>query len=97
MPSLITTAELGGLLLVLIAVTRRLWLSLALAAYVTAIILVSSAVKHALLGIPLTVADIRFFMLQPAENSKLFLNYPAIGLSLFGIVAVAALIVGIGL
>jgi phosphoglycerol transferase MdoB-like AlkP superfamily enzyme len=97
MPSLIATAALGGLLVVLIAVTRRLWLSLALVAYVTAGLLVSSAVKHALLGIPLTVADIRFFMLQPAENSKLFLNYPAIGLSLFGLIAVAGLIVALGL
>jgi len=44
-----------------------------------------SLVKQAYLGIPMSLADVHFFVLRPIKSFHLFINYPLLGLSLLGV------------
>ena len=89
-----TLIALGVVLGLLLALTRRPLTSTALTLYVAATLLVASIVKQSFLGMPLTLADVRFFLLRPAVNAALFTNYPLLGLALIALlgygIAVAA-------
>lgn len=89
-----TLIALGVVLGLLLALTRRPLTSTALTLYVAATLLVASFVKQSFLGMPLTLADVRFFLLRPAVNAALFTNYPLLGLALIALlgygIAVAA-------
>jgi phosphoglycerol transferase MdoB-like AlkP superfamily enzyme len=77
----------------LMAVTRRFYTASIVSILLLGLILLSSIVKHHLLGLALTIADVQFFFASPAENLKIFLNYPllgaALGVSLLGLASIA--------
>ncbi|MFO1400469.1 MAG: sulfatase-like hydrolase/transferase [Steroidobacteraceae bacterium] len=83
MSTLIALACVLGLLL---ALTRRPLTSLALTLYIAATLLTASFVKQSFLGMPLTLADVRFFLLRPAVNAALFTNYPVLGVALVALI-----------
>jgi Sulfatase len=97
MPGVATLVIVGVMLALLIAVSRRVYMPVVFTAYLLSAIVVCSTVKHSLLGAPLTLADVRFFVMQPAENSKLFFNYPMLGIALLAVIAGGVLIVWLGL
>ena len=72
---------------ILAALTRRPFTALLLVLYLLSAVLVSSTVMQSFLGMPLTLADVQFFFRDPLDDLKLFLNYPALGLSFLGIIA----------
>ena len=72
---------------ILAALTRRPFTALLLVLYLLGAVLVSSAVMQSFLGMPLTLADVQFFFRDPIDDLKLFLNYPALGLSFLGVIA----------
>lgn len=77
-----TFIALGCLLGLLLALTRRPLTATALTLYVAATLLIASLVKQSFLGMPMTLADVRFFLLRPAVNAALFTNYPLLGVAL---------------
>jgi hypothetical protein len=85
--SISTTVAMFASVALLFALTRRWVASLAATVYLLMAVLISSLVKQAHLGVALTIADLNFFFLRPAENFKLFLNYPNLGLALIGLIA----------
>jgi hypothetical protein len=85
--SISTTVAVLASVALLFALTRRWVTSLAATVYLLTAVLISSLVKQAHLGVALTIADLNFFFLRPAENFKLFLNYPNLGLALIGLIA----------
>lgn len=95
--SVSTTVAIFALVAMLFALTRRWVTSVAATLYLLITVLISSWVKEAHLGVALTLADVNFFFLRPAENFKLFLNYPNLGLALIGLIAgfVACIWIGV--
>ncbi|MCC7463718.1 MAG: sulfatase-like hydrolase/transferase [Gammaproteobacteria bacterium] len=81
-----TLIALGVILGLLLALTRRPLTSAALTLYVAATLLIASLVKQSFLGMPMTLADLRFFLLRPAVNAALFTNYPLLGLALLALI-----------
>ena len=81
MPSASTLIAIGGAFGILVALTRRPFTSALLCLYLLVSVLISSAVMQSFLGMPLTLADVQFFFLDPLDDLKLFLNYPALGVS----------------
>ena len=71
---------------ILAALTRRPFTALLLLLFLLSAVLVSSAIMQSFLGMPLTLADVQFFFRDPLDDMKLFLNYPALGLSFLGII-----------
>jgi hypothetical protein len=92
-----TLVALGVLLGVLLALTRRPLTAAATTLYVAATLLIASFVKQSFLGMPMTLADVRFFLLRPAVNGALFVNYPLLGLSLLALFAYGAAVLWAGL
>ena len=97
MMALSTLVALGVVLGLLLALTRRPLTACALTLYVGATLLVASFVKQSFLGMPMTLADLRFFLLRPAVNGALFVNYPLLGLSLLALVGYGAAVLWAGL
>jgi hypothetical protein len=75
---------------------RRPLTALALVAYLLGGLLVSSDVMQALLGMPLTLADLQFFFRDPIDDLKLFLNYPKLGVAFVFVVGAIPLIAWLG-
>ncbi|MBL0285042.1 MAG: hypothetical protein IPQ01_14790 [Zoogloea sp.] len=71
-------------LLLMIALTGRLFFSVVAVGLLLATIAVASWIKIDYLGTPLTLADVRFFVSNLAENLVLFSAYPGLGLMLAG-------------
>ncbi len=86
LPSISTLIAMTAIYGLLLALSRRPLTSLALVLYLLGFVLLSSFVKQAYLGLVTTVADVRFFLLRPKENFHLFVSYPLLGVSLFGVV-----------
>jgi phosphoglycerol transferase MdoB-like AlkP superfamily enzyme len=63
----------------LMACTRRAFTTSLLVLLLFALVLLCSLVKQHYLGLALTIADLQFFFTRPAENVKLFFNYPLLG------------------
>jgi hypothetical protein len=99
MPSASTLIAIGGVFGILVALTRRPLTAALLCLYLLVSVLISSAVMQSFLGMPLTLADVQFFFLDPLDDLKLFLNYPALGMSFLTIIggAVTLLIFGLKL
>ena len=97
MRALSTLIAFGVTLGLLLALTRRPLTSCALTLYLGATLLVASFVKQSFLGMPMTLADLRFFLLRPAVNGALFVNYPLLGLSLLGLIGYGAAVLWAGL
>jgi hypothetical protein len=97
MPSASTLIAIGGAFGILAALTRRPLTAALLCLYLVVSVLISSAVMQSFLGMPLTLADVQFFFLDPLDDLKLFLNYPALGVSFVTIIggAIALLIAGL--
>lgn len=92
-----TLVALGCVLGLLLALTRRPLTALALTLYVAATLLIASFVKQSFLGMPMTLADVRFFLLRPAVNAALFTNYPLLGLALVALIGYGAAVAWAGL
>ena len=71
-------------LFLLMAATGRLFFSVVAVSLLLATIAVASWTKIDYLGTPLTLADVRFFVSNLAENLVLFTAYPGLGLMLAG-------------
>ena len=97
MPSASTLIAIGGVFGILAALTRRPFTSALLCLYLLVSVLISSAVMQSFLGMPLTLADVQFFFLDPLDDLKLFLNYPALGLSFLTIIGGAVTLLFFGL
>jgi phosphoglycerol transferase MdoB-like AlkP superfamily enzyme len=97
MMALSTLTALGVVLGLLLALTRRPLTACALTLYIGATLLVASFVKQSFLGMPMTLADLRFFLLRPAVNGALFVNYPLLGLSLLALIGYGAAVLWAGL
>ncbi len=99
MPSASTLIAIGGAFGILGALMRRPLTAALMCLYGLVAVLVSSAVMQSFLGMPLTLADVQFFFLDPLDDLKLFLNYPALGVSFLTIIggAIALLIFGLRL
>lgn len=87
MPSISTLTAIGGAFGILAALTRRPITAALLCLYLLVAVLISSAVMQSHLGMPLTLADVQFFFLDPLADLMLFVTYPALGLSFLLIVA----------
>ncbi|MBC7983524.1 MAG: sulfatase-like hydrolase/transferase [Candidatus Obscuribacterales bacterium] len=96
MPSLSTAFAILATFGLLYALARRPITAVATTGYLLVWILIASWVKQANIGVALTLADIGFFFLRPAENFKLFLNYPRLGLILvlLAVGAIACVLIG---
>lgn len=81
-----TLIAVGGVFGVLAALTRRPVTAALLCVYLLVAVLISSAVMQSYLGMPLTLADVQFFFLDPLDDLSLFVNYPALGASFLVIV-----------
>ena len=92
MPSASTLIALGGAFGILAALMRRPLTAALLCLYLVVSVLISSAVMQSFLGMPLTLADVQFFFLDPLDDLKLFLNYPALGVSFVSIIGGAVLL-----
>jgi len=68
----------------LMAATGRLFFSVVAVGLLLATIALASWIKIDYLGTPLTLADVRFFVSNLAENLVLFTAYPGLGLMLAG-------------
>ena len=97
MPSFSTLIAVGGAFGILAALTRRPLTALLLCLFLLAAIVFSSAVMQSYLGLPLALADVQFFFLDPLDDLMLFFNYPALGLSFSMVVGGALLIVIVGI
>ncbi len=97
MPSASTLIAIGGAFGIVVALTRRPFTSALLCLYLLVSVLISSAVMQSFLGMPLTLADVQFFFLDPLDDLKLFLNYPALGVSFLSIIGGALVLVIFGL
>src|SRR6266436_2742815 len=97
MPSASTLIAIGGAFGILVALTRRPFTSALLCLYLLVSVLISSAVMQSFLGMPLTLADVQFFFLDPLDDLKLFLNYPALGVSFLTIIGGALVLLIFGL
>ena len=75
---------------------RRPLTAIALVAYLLAGLLFSSDVMQALLGMPLTLADLQFFFRDPIDDLKLFLNYPKLGVAFVFVIGAIPLIAWLG-
>ncbi len=97
MPSASTLIAIGGAFGIVAALTRRPLTAALLCLYLVVSVLISSAVMQSFLGMPLTLADVQFFFLDPLDDLKLFLNYPALGVSFVTIIggAIALLFAGL--
>ena len=96
MPSSALLLAIACTLGLLYAWLRRPLTALVLVAYLLAGLLVSSDVMQALLGMPLTLADLQFFFRDPIDDLKLFLNYPKLGLAFVAVVGAIPLIAWLG-
>lgn len=96
-PSTATLVALCVIFGLAFAVLRRPWTALGLTAYLLGFALLGSYLKHAYLGMAMTLADMRFFLLRPRENFQLFVTYPELGLALAGVIAgfVACIVIGV--
>lgn len=81
----------------LFAALRRPRTACVLSLYLLALVVLSSAIKQAYLGVAMSLADVRFFLLAPRENFHIFIQYPLLGLALLGLGAGFALCVAAGL
>jgi phosphoglycerol transferase MdoB-like AlkP superfamily enzyme len=81
---------------ILAALIRRPWSALLLVIYLLGAVLVSSAIMQSFLGMPLTLADVQFFFRDPLDDLKLFLNYPALGLSFMAVIGGFVLLLLLG-
>src|SRR5260221_14624587 len=97
MPSASPLIAIGGAFGILAALTRRPLTAALLCLYLVVSVLISSAVMQSFLGMPLTLADVQFFFLDPLDDLKLFLNYPALGVSFLSIIGGALVLVIFGL
>jgi hypothetical protein len=97
LPSLATLVSVCIAFGLLLALTRRPWTAAALTLYAVGFALLSSYVKQAYLGAAMTLADMHFFLLRPLENFHLFVNYPALGVTLIGLLLLAAVIAVLGM
>ena len=91
--TLIATACAFG---ILAAITRRPLTTTMLVIYLLAAVLLSSAVMQSFLGMPLTLADVQFFFRDPLDDLKLFLNYPALGVSFCAVIGGFVLLLLLG-
>jgi phosphoglycerol transferase MdoB-like AlkP superfamily enzyme len=82
---------------ILAALTRRPLTTLLLVIYLLGAVLLSSAVMQSYLGMPLTLADVQFFFRDPLDDLKLFLNYPALGVSFGCVIGGFVLLLVLGL
>jgi hypothetical protein len=80
-----------------LALTRRVWTAAAATAYLLAIILAGSWIKQSNQGMALTLGDVYFFLLHPAQNFGLFITYPLIFGTGIGLLAgaIAILLAGV--
>ena len=76
------TALVG--IFLLLTLSGRLLFSVLTVSLIYAIIVAASWTKIDYLGTPLTLADVRFFTSNLAENSVLFKAYPSLGIMLIG-------------
>ena len=97
MPSLSTLCAVAGGFAIITALTRRPLTAALMCMYLLAAILISSTVMQSFLGMPLTLADVQFFFLDPLDDLQLFINYPALGASFLGIVGGAATLLYFGI
>src|SRR5258705_11404424 len=97
MPSASTLIAIGGAFGILAALTRRPLTAALLCLYLVVSLLISSAVMQSFLGMPLTLADVPFFFLDPRDDLKLFVNYPALGVSFLTIISGAITLLFAGL
>ncbi len=81
---------------ILAAITRRPLTTVLLVIYLLAAVLLSSAVMQSYLGMPLTLADVQFFFRDPLDDLKLFLNYPALGVSFCAVIGGFVLLLLLG-
>jgi len=96
-PSTATLIAVCVIFCLAIAALRRPWSALALTSYLLGFVLLGSFVKHAYLGMAMTFADMRFFLLRPAANFQLFATYPKLGLTLAAVIAGFAACIFLGL
>jgi phosphoglycerol transferase MdoB-like AlkP superfamily enzyme len=96
MPSASTIIAACVMLTLLMAITRRVVTASVLFIALFALLLLGSLVKQHYLGLALTAADLQFFFTRPAENLKLFLNYPTLGGALASVAIAFASIVFFG-
>jgi hypothetical protein len=82
-----------------LAVTRRKWMSSGGTIFLLAAIVLSSWIKQSLQGMALTLGDVHVFLLHPARNFDVFINYPWILATAGGLVAgtIAVLVAGLRL
>ena len=81
----------------LFATVRRAWTALGITIYLICFVLLMSVVKQAYLGVAMSLADLYFFLLRPAENFHLFVHYPLFGMTLLGVCLGFALCIIVGL
>lgn len=74
------------------ALLGRIVTAIALAAYVLGGVIVASMVMKSYLGVPLTIADLKFFFSNPIDDLQLFRNYPTLGIEFAAVLAGAALV-----
>src|SRR5262245_11278871 len=93
MSLLAATVLVLGLLL---ALTRRARTAVTATGYFLAAVLISSWIKQSKEGMALTLGDVHFFLLHPAQNFALFITYPLLLASALALVggAVAILLTG---
>jgi hypothetical protein len=87
-PSIATLCAVGGAFLLLTALSRRPLTALGVCAFLLAAVLFSSAQMQSHLGMPLTLADVQFFFMDPLDDLVLFFNYPTLGLSFLAIIGI---------
>jgi hypothetical protein len=92
MPSTELLLTCLALLALLLALTARPYTAIAMLVLLLLAVLIASYVKQVYLGVPMTLADVWFFLLAPLQNIDLFRNYPWLGLALLALVALAAAI-----
>jgi hypothetical protein len=96
-PSLSTIVAVAICYGLLLALLRRPLTAGLLTLYVLGFALLSSFMKQEYLGSAMTLADMHFFLLRPVENFHLFVHYPVLGFTLFGVFAGVVLVCFAGL
>lgn len=81
----------------LFALTARPYTAFAMLLLLLLAALSASYIKQVYLGVPLTLADVWFFLLAPRQNLALFRNYPWLALALIALLALAATVPWFGL
>jgi Sulfatase len=90
MPSTELLLTCLALFVLLLALTARPYTAIVMLVLLLLAVLIASYVKQVYLGVPMTLADVWFFLMAPLQNVDLFRNYPWLGLALLALVALAA-------